>query len=159
MRTSNLPSTAAFVSGLLTAIGAETVYDTTVTIQFCINGKMGTARTAVTDGATPTTDGDGNALDTLTASKGCVIVWCVKIDGTVKIFQGPVRDLDSSGAFKVAPDFPTIDLDTYCPFAYQVLKASSSAGTITFGSSNWNATGFTNVIQNVSTLPPRPQIA
>ena len=59
-------------SGLLTATGADTVYDTTVTITYCINGKAAT-KTAVTDGVTPTTDYvSGNAI-TLTAS--CSGVW------------------------------------------------------------------------------------
>jgi hypothetical protein len=157
------PLTAAFSSGLLTATGAETVYDTTVTIQFAIAGKMGTAKTAVTDGATPTTDGAGNALDTLTGTttggQGCTMVWCLTSAGAVRVFQGPVRSLDAAGTFLHAPDFPEIDLNTYCPFAYQVLKHYGTASTITFGSSNWNATGFSNAIVNVSQLPARPQIS
>jgi hypothetical protein len=38
-------------------------------------------------------------------------------------------------------------------------EAGSTAGTITFGSSNWNATGFTNAIVNIATLPDRPQVS
>ena len=148
--------TAAFDSGLLTATGAETVYDTTVIIPFALNGKL-FRKAAVTDGATPTTAGDGSALSTLTASQGCVMVWCLNSAGTVGVFQSDVKTLDGANAFVTVPSFPTINLDTWCPFAYQVLKAASTAGTITFGSSNWNATGFTNAIVNVHTLPPRPQ--
>lgn len=154
--------TQAFASGLLTAAGAESVYDTTVAIQFSINGEMGTARTTVNGGTTPLLDGDGVALATLvgtaTAGQGCAMVWCLKADATVVVFQGPIRALDAAGVFDIAPDFPTIDESVYCPFAFQILKHTADASTITFGTSNWNATGFTNTITNVSVLPARPQI-
>lgn len=157
-QTESLGSTGATTSGLLTATGAATTYDTTVTVAYAIGGKA-YSKTAITGGATPTVDGNAAALTTLTANKGCAMVWCLNAAGTVSVFQGPVQSLDGSGGFVTAPEFPAIDLDTYCPFAYQVLKAGSTAGTITFGSSNWNATGFTNVIQNVHRLPKRPQTA
>jgi len=145
-------------SGALTATGAETVYDTTVAIGFCVNGKA-YSKDAVTDGATPTTDTNtGVAFKTLTASQGCVLVWCLNASGTVSVAQSEVQSLDAAGNFIIAPEFPSIP-DTLTPFAYQVLKAGSTAGTITIGSSNWNATGFTNAIVNVFTLPNRPQVA
>lgn len=145
-------------SGLLTATGAETVYDTTVQIDFSINGIMYSLAT-VAGGTTPTTDANAAALDTLTASEGCVMVWCLNAAGTVGVFQSRIYDLDSDGNFPgIAPEFPIIDND-WVPFAYQILKAGSTAGTITFGSSNWNATGFTNSIKNLNVLPSRPQIA
>lgn len=148
--------TAATTSGLLTATGAETVYDTTVAISYAIQGKA-YSKAAAADGATPTTDGNSEALATLTASQGCVMVWALNAAGTVGVFQSDVNALDPSGNFDIVPDFPSVDLETWCPFAYQVLKAGSTAGTITFGSSNWNATGFTNAIVNVHRLPNRPQ--
>lgn len=144
-------------SGLLTATGAETVYDTTVTINYVINGKIAT-KTAVTDGVTPTTDFNTSAaFVALTANKGCVIVWGLSSGGTVRCMQGPIETLDG-GNFLRAPQFPVVP-DTVAAFAYQVLKAGSTAGTITFGSSNWNATGFTNAIVNVAVLPARPQVS
>lgn len=146
-----------FPSGLLTCAGAETVHDTTVAITSCIDGKL-TPRAAITDGATPTTDAvTGAAFKTLTANKGCAMVWALQ-GNTVRVMQGPIESLDASGNFLIAPQFPTVP-DNMAPFAYQVLKAGSTAGTIAFGSTNWNATGFTNVIQNIAVLPSRPQIA
>lgn len=143
-------------SGLLTATGAETLHDTTVTINYVIEGKIKT-KTAITDGATPTTDAvTGSAFVALTASKGCIFVWCLNSAGDVKVVQGPITDLDASENFIVAPQFPNIPEDLV-PFAYMVAKAADTAGTITFGSSNWNATGFTNAIVNVAMLPRRPQ--
>lgn len=153
---SDIDYTRATNTGLLTATGAETVYDTTVAIDYSIGGKA-YRKATVADGTTPTTDGDGAALSTLAASKGCVMVWCLNAAGTVSVFQSDVNDLDASDAFEVVPNFPVVDLDTYCPFAYQVITNGSTGSTFTFGSSNWNATGITVAIQNVLTLPRRPQ--
>lgn len=141
-------------SGLLTATGAETVYDTTVTINYVLNGKIAT-KTAVTDGTTPTTDYVSGSAITLTANKARTVVWGLISGGTVKVIAGDIVDWDGV-AFNVPPPFPAIP-DDFVPFAYQILKAGSTAGTITFGSSNWNATGFTNAIVNVAVLPDRPQ--
>jgi hypothetical protein len=152
--------TACFTSSLLTATGTETVHDSTVLLQFCINGKAYTKSGTNADQTTPITDAvTGSAFSTFAANQGTVVVWCYDSTGTVKCVMGKVQSLDAvTGQFLIAPEFPLIP-DTLCPFAYQVLKADSTAGTIAFGTSNWDATGFTNVIQNVSTLPSRPQVA
>lgn len=155
-------------SGLLTATGAETVHDTTVTINYVIDGKIRT-KAAITDGATPTTDvNTGAAFPALigggsvanTPGNGCVVVWGLNAAGTVKCAMGRHQKLDMSGNFVIAPEFPTIP-DDFASFAYQVLKAgaTASASGVTFGSSNWNATGFTNTIVNVAYLPSRPQVS
>jgi len=142
-------------TGLLTATGAETVHDTTVTINYCINGKSAT-KTAITDGATPTTDYvTGNAI-TLTANYARTVVWGLISGGTVKCIAGDTVDWDGS-AFQVPPPFPAIP-DAFVPFAYQIIKGGSTvSGTWTFGSSNWNATGITSAIVDVFVLPDRPQ--
>ncbi|MDO8547865.1 MAG: hypothetical protein Q7R68_10980 [Nitrospirales bacterium] len=155
-------------SGLLTATGAETVYDTTVTICFCVNGKAKT-KGAVADQATPTLDYNtgaafpalvGGASVANTPGHGCIVVWGMIADGTVKCMMGTHESLDMDGNFVHAPQFPVVP-DLVTPFAYQVLKAgaTASATAIVFGDSNWNATGFTNAIVNVFTLPKRPQVA
>lgn len=141
--------------GRLTATGAETVYDTTLTINFQIRNSGAEAKTAITDGTTPTTDYVTGSSITLTASKARVVVWGMIAGGTTKVIAGDIVDWDGV-AFLQPPQFPSIP-DAFAPFAYQILKASSSAGTITFGSSNWNATGFTNTIKDVLVLPGRPQ--
>jgi len=146
-----------FPSALLTCTGAETVHDTTVAITACIDGKL-TPRATIADGATPTVDfTTGAAFRPMTANQGCVVVWALQ-GATVRCMQGPIQALDGSGNFLISPQFPTVP-DTVAPFAYQVLKAGSTAGTVTFGTSNWNATGYTNVIQNIAVLPSRPQVA
>ena len=155
-------------SGLLTATGAETVHDTTVTINYVIDGKIRT-KTAITDGATPTTDiVTGAAFPLLTGGgsvanvpgEGAVVVWGLNAAGAVKCAQGPIEKLDMAGNFVRAPQFPPIP-DEFCPFAYQVLKAGATASAygIRFGTSNWNATGFTNTIVNVAYLRCRAQVS
>lgn len=155
-------------SGLLTATGAETLHDTTVTINFVIDGKIETL-TAITNGVTPTTDYvTGAAFPALvggasvanTPGNGCIVVWGVITGGTVKCVMGPHERLDMQGKFVRAPQFPVVPKELV-PFAYQVLKAgaTASATAIIFGTANWNATGFTNAIVNVAYLPSRPQVA
>lgn len=149
-------------SGLLTATGAETVYDTTATIEYVIDGSI-LRKTAITDGVTPTSDAVSGALFSLTPilpSTGCVVVWGLNAAGTVRCAKSRHFALDVNNSFVVAPEFPPIPSD-FAPFAYQVLKASSaaSASGVVFGTANWNATGFTNTIKNVAWLPSRPQVA
>lgn len=150
------PVTMATNSGLLTGTGAETVYDTTVIIEFAIAGKA-YRKAAVADGATPTTDGNTAAAMTLVANYGTVVVWGLNSSGTVSCYKGSTEALDSAGNFINAPQFPAIP-NNICPFAYSILKGGSTlSGTWTFGSSNWNATGMTATHTNIMTLPDRPQ--
>lgn len=147
----------ATTSSLLTATGAETVHDTTVALSFCINGKALSKSGTNADQTTPTVDAVTGAAITQVASQLRVVVWCYNASGTVKVVAGDVVSWDGTNATPM-PQFPNVPNDL-CPFAYQVLKTSSSAGTITFGTSNWNATGFTNAIVNVLVLPDHPQIS
>lgn len=154
-------------SGLLTAAGAETVYDTTVTINYVLNGKIDT-RTGVTDGVTPTTDYvSGATFPVLVGGnsvagangQGCIMLWGLIAGDNVRCIMGPREALDSSGNFVVAPQFPNFP-DAFVPFAYQVLKAGATAAVnVAFGTTNWNATGYTNVIVNIATMPDRPQVS
>lgn len=147
-------------SSLLTATGAETVHDTTVLLNYAIKGKAYQKSGTNADQTTPTTDTNtGAAFLPITASHACCFVWCYDSSGAVKVMQGPIVDWDGV-AFRVLPAFPDVDHDTYCPFAYMIVKGGSTvSGNWAFGSSNWNATGITLAIQNVMTLPGRPQSA
>jgi hypothetical protein len=160
--------TLATTAAVLTATGAETVFDHGI-VTFSIDGKQ-YIKAAVVDGVTPTTDANtglafpalvGGASVANTPGHGCVVVWGYNAAGTIKCAMGPHASLDMQGNFLWdAPQFPAIPAD-FCPFAYQVLKAgaTASATAIVFGTANWNATGFTNVIQLVSWLPSRPKVA
>lgn len=153
---------------LLTATGAETVHDTTVLLPFCIDGKGYTKSGTNADQATPTTDYNtaaafpvlvgGNSVAGAYGEGACV-VWGYTSGGVVKCMMGGHQALDSAGNFIVAPQFPVVPKDI-CPFAYQIVKAGATAAVnIAFGTSNWNATGFTNAIVNILALPSRPQVA
>lgn len=150
--------TAAHSSGLLTATGTETVYDTTVAVTYSIDGKM-YVKATVADGVTPTTDVNTSAAFTaLQPDEGCIFVWGLLAAGTVVVAQGPVATIDGvTDEFKdpAAPQFPFIP-DTMCPFAYQILQTTGASSAWTFGAGNWDATGVTDIIVNVSTLPSRP---
>lgn len=152
--------TAAFTSGLLTATGAETVHDTTVAISYAIKGAM-YSKAAVTDGTTPTTDvNTGVAFLALAADEACTFVWMLNAAGTIAVAQGPIVDVDGDTDLIKGdlPLFPPIPAG-YCPFAYQKVQTAGTSSAWTFGASNWNATGVTDVIVNVATLPDRPTTA
>lgn len=106
--------------------------------------------------ATPTTDAvTGAAFLPLTASKGCVFLWQVTPAEVDNVTQGKIVDLDAQGNFTwTLPSWPPI-ADGTVAYAYAVIKASAAASTWTFGSSNWNATGISIVVKNISTLPSR----
>jgi hypothetical protein len=151
----------AFTSGILTGTGAETVYDTTATITFTVDGKL-RAKTAVTDGVTPTTDGNtGAAFTPVLPDEVSVFVWALNASGTVSLYQGSVESVDGeTNVAKIYPQFPALP-DTVTAFAYTIYQTdgTSSAAGIRPGTDNWNATGLTATHVNISTLPQRPQIA
>ena len=160
--------TALFVTAGLTGIsGSATTYSTGATaIQFCINNKFATAKSQVSGGTTPVVGAISAAAITLTASHARVIVWCLNIDGTVSCHEGPIVSLDGiagSDDYQDGrlPAFPAIDYRTYAPFAYHLMKAkTTTVGTFTFGTDNWNTTGMDHTVVNVpGLLPDRPQSA
>lgn len=141
--------TMATTSGLLTGTGAETVYDTTAVINFAIDGK-GYQKAAVTDGATPTTDGNtGSAFTAVGADKICCFVWGLNASGTVSLYQGDIDDVDGdTDVAKTLPNWPSIP-NSICPFAYTIVQTTGAASDFTIGTSNWNATGVTATHTNL----------
>lgn len=150
--------TISTVKAGLTAGATTSTYTTAAATTCSIGGKMATTLAAQTNAATPTTDGNGAAFTALAASQGCILVFTVNAAGTLKVFQGPSEALDAANDFESACDFPYIDLSTYAPFAYVVVKNSAAGSAWTFGTSNWSATGLTDTYTDVTTLPLRPQI-
>lgn len=145
-------------SGALTGAGAETVYNTTATINYCIDGRF-YSKTAITDGVTPTTDGNtGAAFDAVLPDKACVLVWGLNAAGTVSLYQGPIVDVDGdTDVLKSAAQFPSIPSNV-CPFAYTLYQTNgtSSAAGLLPGTSNWNASGLTATHRNLLTMPSKP---
>jgi len=148
--------------------GTTSTITTTVTSSHVCNGKFQTAQTALSNAVTPTTDfNTGLAfpalVGTATAGQGTVVVYGYLEGGangiaSVKCMMGSIEALDTAGNFVRPPQFPLIP-NNVTPFAYQVLKQFASATSVTFGTSSWNATGFTNVIVHIAQLPIVPQVS
>jgi hypothetical protein len=143
--------------------GTTSTYTTTATTVCSIGGKFATGLTAQTNTATPTADvNTGAAFVAQTDNTACVYVFGVNAAGAIKVAQGSIVDTEvgvttTAGAFKVAPQFPTLP-DDFCPIGYIVVRTAPSASDFTFGTSSWTATGITAATAvNVSTLPARPQ--
>ena len=147
--------TFATGSGLLTATGTETLYDTTVAIPYCING-IGYSFATKNSQASPAVDAvTGAAFVPLAADEACCFVWCVDANAAIKAVQGSIVDVDGDTDVRVVdPPYPMIPA-TLCPIAVQVIQTAGTSSAWTFGSSNWDATGVTDVIVNVFTLPSR----
>lgn len=170
------PITANFTKGTLAA-GTTTTISTTGTITYAIKGKLFT-KTAITNGATPTTDfATGNAFlpipipntaPNLALGYGSVYVVGFDKSGNIKVIQGTIEALDVNGNFIRAPMFGGLgpvgqgstDND-FCPIGYIVVQLGSTAvATWTFGTNNLSGvTGVTYTFVDISTLPDRPQVS
>lgn len=171
----------AFNSGACTASGAAATLTVVTAVTFTVKGVWGTAVSAaaktlafVTTAGVASSSTTGYATTTAEALYGgastnanapsgnqgqaCILLHCADAAGAVKTLQGKKVQLDAAGNLMSALEFPAPP-DTLTPFCYQVLKASLTAGDITPGTSNWNATGYTNSVVNISTLPKRPYFA
>lgn len=154
-----VPVTQATTKAGLTA-GTTTTYTTANTVQYAIKGKA-YSKTAVTNGATPTTDGTtGAAFAPVAANNGCAFVFGFDASGNIKVSQGGIQALDVAGNFIIAPQFPNIP-DNVCPFGYLITKVGNSGATWTLGSSNLAGppTGVTHTFVDVQTLTDRPQVS
>lgn len=173
---SAIPVTMNFTKAALAA-GTTTTISTTGTTTFAIKGLFYT-KTAITNGATPTTDyATGlafkpipipNTAPNLGLGYGSVYVVGFDHSGNIKVIQGTIEALDVSGNFINAPQFGGVgpqgsgstDND-FCPIGYIVVKLGATAvATWTFGTNNLSSvTGVTYSFQDVSTLPDRPVVA
>ncbi len=145
----NLAIGSAALTGLS---GAATTYSTSA-FSSVIRGVQ-RAKALVSGGATPTTDAVTGAAMTLVANQAAVFVWGVNAAGTVQVIKGATVAWTDTTAGSTEVKLPALP-DTFCPFAYVVIKAgSTTSGTWTFGSSNWNATGIViDTVVNLFSLP------
>lgn len=147
---------AAFVAG------TTSTYTTTASTSSVIRGLWGTALTAQTNTASPTTDANTLlAFRPLAPNQATVLVWGTNLAGAIQLVQGTIVPTapgvtTTVGAFINYPQFPVLP-DDFCPHAYTVVRTAPSAATWTPGSSAWAASGVTTTFRNVSTLPDRPQ--
>lgn len=142
--------------------GTTTTLSNTGTMLAVIRGK-GVSVAAWSNTATPTTDvNTGAAFTGVLRNKGCVYAIGFNAAGTMKVAQGTITDLDASGAFVLAPQFPPLPTD-FAMVGYLVIKAGVTADNSTgwvFGTSNNSSvTGITYTFVNAGALPDRPQIA
>jgi hypothetical protein len=148
-------------------VGTTTTYTMPAATVGAIRGKFVTpvAIVSANTGATPTTDNTtGAAFVPILADNCAVLVWGQTAAGAIVLAQGPVTPTQPGvtttvGAFINAPQFPALKED-FLPLAYQLVRVSPTGASFTAGTTQWAASGITcSTIQNVNTLPDRPQIA
>ena len=148
-------ATASAGAALTGLSGAATTYSSSA-FGFALNGDH-YAKGSVSGGTTPTTDGNTGLGMTLVANQAAAFVWAVDASGTVKVFKGPtVAWTDTSAGSTVCP-LPSIP-GNVTPFAAHTVQAgSTTSGTWTFGTSNWNATGIGSItVRNLCQLRNQP---
>lgn len=148
-------------------VGTTTTYTMPAATVCAIRGKFCTPISIVSAnaGTTPTTDGTtGVAFVPILADNCAALVWFQNAAGTMKLSQGPITPLQPGvtttvGAFINAPQWPALPEDAV-PLAYQLVRVSPTGASFTAGTTQWAASGITcSTIQNVNTLPDRPQVA
>lgn len=157
----NIPLTLALGKATLAA-GTTSTLSSTGTLGYAIKGKA-YSHAALSNTATPTTDANtGLAFNPVPANKGSVFVIGYNAANALKCVQGSIVDLDASGAFIQAPQFPVLP-DDFCPIGYELIKAGSTASSApgwVFGTSNQSSvTGITYTFVDVIGLPDRPQVS
>jgi hypothetical protein len=142
--------------------GTTTTFTTTAATKTAIQGKFATDLAISTNAATPTTDvNTGAAFVAQTANQAGVYVFGVNAAGAIKVAQGSIENTEvgvttTAGAFKVAPQFPSLP-DDMAPIGYCVVRTSPTGSAFTCGTTAWAASGITTTFKNVCTLPDRPQ--
>lgn len=144
-------ATASAGAALTGLSGGATTYSSSA-FGFALNGDC-YAKGSTSGATTPTTDGNTGAAITLTANKARAIVWAVNSAGTFSVYAGPIVDWTDTTASSTACPLPNIP-GNVAPFAAHTVQAgSTTSGTWTFGSSNWNATGISAItVRNLCQL-------
>ena len=154
-----VPITACLGNATLVAGTTSTI--TNAAVAYSINGKV-YSKTAVSNGATPTTDAaTGLPFVPVTPNKGCVFLIGYNAANVQLAVQGDLFDLDTSGNFRIAPNFGPVP-NNFCPVGYEIVKAgaTAAAGGWIFGTSvQTPLTGMTYAFVNIMTMPDRPQVS
>jgi hypothetical protein len=147
-------------AGLTGLSGAATTFTTAVALVFALAGKA-FSKAAVAGGATPTTDAYTGKTITIQPGKGSVVLWCFDATGAVKLVQGSSENIDDAGNFLQAPPQMYAPGDDLVPFAYSIHKNLSNGGAnvtpFNVGTSLWNTANSVHTVQDIITLPGRPQ--
>lgn len=142
-------------AGLTGLSGAATTMTTAAAVQFAINGKA-YSRAAIAGGATPAVDAVTGLPITIGTGKGTNILWCFDAAGNLRLVQGSTEDFDGTGFKTAPPQFASLP-DTLTAFAYSV--HTNTGAPFTIGVSLWNQAGAAHAVQDVLTVPTRPQTA
>jgi hypothetical protein len=166
------------LSKVTLAAGTTTTLSNTGTIVYAIRGKA-YSQAALNNTPTPVTDfATGNAFlpipipataPNLAAGYGSIFMVGLDHAGTLRVIQGTIVPLDSSGNFINAPQFgalepsgsvPTTSGD-FCPIGYIVVKLGATAvATWTFGTNNLSGvTGVTYTFVDLISETDRPQVS
>jgi hypothetical protein len=95
--------TASFTSGLMVVGTTTSGINTTVAIQYAINGRFAVAKTAMTSQAYACEPGTGllatapNAFVNIPVGKACAFAWLLDSAGSVTCAQGDIVDEIGSG--------------------------------------------------------------
>ena len=120
--------------------GAATTFTSAAT-PIAIRGAALT-RAANAGAASPTTDAVSGLAMTLVANQARVFCFGTNAAGTNQVIAGAVKAWTDTTALSTEVVMPSLP-DTFVLCATVVIKAgSTTVGTWTFGSSNWNATGI-----------------
>ena len=147
--------------------GATNTWTNSVATTCAIKGKFTVALGINSDAAvTPTTDANtGAAFEYILPNYCAAIVFGVNAAGSLVAVQGEQTETHPGvtttvGAFKLAPQFPSIP-DDFCPIAYTIVRVAPSGGAgFLLGTTEWTAASMScTTFQNIVTMPDRPQIA
>ena len=145
--------TACFTSGLMVIGTTKSGINTSVAIQFAINGRFATAKTAITSAAYSCEPGTGilatapNAFVSIPVGQACAFAWLLDSAGAVTAAQGAL--VDDVGAGTVCP-LPAIPVDHAVFGASKVRNTSAASGVFIPATTLHDATGVTATYVNLS---------
>lgn len=148
--------TASLNSGLIVVGTAPAGINTSVAIQYAINGRFAVAKTAMTSQAYACEPGTGilatapNAFVNIPVGKACAFAWLLDAAGNVTAAQGDI--VDDIGAGTICP-VPVIPANRAVFGASKVRNTSAAAGVFIPGTTSHAAAGVTSTFLNLAQHP------
>ena len=151
--------TACFTSGLMVQGTAPAGINTSVAIQFAINGRFAVAKTAMTSQAYVCEPGTGivptapNAFASIPVGRACAFAWLLDSAGAVTCVQGDI--VEDVGTGTLCP-VPAIPVNRAVFGISKVRNTTAAAGVFIPATTSHAATGVTATYTNVSQHPGGP---
>jgi hypothetical protein len=148
--------TACFTSGLMVIGTTKSGINTSVAIQFAINGRFAVAKTAITSAAYACEPGTGilatapNAFVNIPVGQACAFAWLLDSAGAVTCAQGAL--VEDTGSAVICP-MPVIPVGRAVFGASKVRNTAAAAGVFIPGTTLHDATGVTATYVNLSQHP------